>query len=105
MSVSQVKESDDQIKAIWERQHSLKQFVDPSNFKTYDELKEKLNRVITGSQSTVTADQVDLPPTAAKSVKSEDVSAMSTTMNLPDSELDNDDDDTLSYFSKLADED
>jgi hypothetical protein len=38
-------------------------------------------------------------------VKSEDVSAMSTTMNLPDSELDNDDDDTLSYFSKLADED
>jgi hypothetical protein len=104
-SVSQVKESDDQIKAIWERQHSLKQFVDPSNFKTYDELKEKLNRVITGSQSTVTADQVDLPPTAAPSVKSEDVSAMSTTMNLPDSELDNDDDDTLSYFSKLADED
>src|SRR5210317_799971 len=104
-SLSQIKESDDQIKAIWERQHSLKQFVDPSNFKTYDELKEKLNRVITGSQSTVTADQVDLPPTAAKSVKSEDVSAMSTTMNLPDSELDNDDDDTLSYFSKLADED
>jgi hypothetical protein len=104
-SVSQIKESDDQIKAIWERQHSLKQFVDPSNFKTYDELKEKLNRVITGSQSTVTADQVDLPPTAAPSVKSEDVSAMSTTMNLPDSELDNDDDDTLSYFSKLADED
>src|SRR5210317_334739 len=104
-SVSQIKESDDQIKAIWEKQHSLKQFVDPSNFKTYDELKEKLNRVITGSQSTVTADQVDLPPTAAPSVKSEDVSAMSTTMNLPDSELDNDDDDTLSYFSKLADED
>ena len=103
--VSTIKESDDQIKAIWERQHSLKQFVDPSNFKTYDELKEKLNRVITGSQSTVTADQVDLPPTAAPSVKSEDVSAMSTTMNLPDSELDNDDDDTLSYFSKLADED
>jgi len=104
-SVSQIKESDDQIKAIWEQQHSLKQFVDPSNFKTYDELKEKLNRVITGSQSTVTADQVDLPPTAAKSVKSEDVSAMSSNVNLPESELDNDEDDTLSYFSKLADED
>jgi len=103
-SVSQIKESDDQIKAIWGQQHSLKQFVDPSNFKTYDELKEKLNRVITGSQSTVTADQVDLPPTVTKSVKSEDVSAMSMAATAG-SELDNDEDDTLSYFSKLADED
>ena len=103
-SVTQIKESDDQIKAIWEKQYSLKQFVDPSNFKTYDELKEKLNRVITGTQSTVTADQVDLPPTAAKSVKSEDVSAMSMAATAG-SELDNDEDDTLSYFSKLADED
>ena len=57
-----MKESDDQIKAIWEKQYPLKPFVDPSNFKTYDELKEKLNRVITGTQSTTTVDEVDLPP-------------------------------------------
>ena len=46
--VTPLKESDDEIKAIWEKQHPLKPFVDPSNFKTYDELKEKLNRRITG---------------------------------------------------------
>ena len=103
--VSQVKESDDDIKAIWEKQYPLKPFVDPSNFKTYDELKEKLNRVLTGTQSTVTADQVDLPPQAAPTVKSEDSPAMSSTVNMPSSELDDDEDDTLSYFSKLADED
>jgi len=105
-AVSQIKEGDDDIKAIWEKQYPLKSFVDPSNFKTYDELKEKLNRVLTGTQSTVTADQVDLPPQAAPAVKSEDSPAMSsTTVNMPSSELDDDEDDTLSYFSKLADED
>src|SRR5210317_1592312 len=95
--VSQVKESDDEIKAIWEKQHPLKPFVDPSNFKTYDELKEKLNRVITGTQSTVTVDEVDLPPqTTTTSVKMPEVS---------ESSMASDEDDTLSYFSKLADED
>jgi len=101
--VSKIKDSDDEIKAIWEKQYALKEFVDPSNFKTYDELKEKLNRVITGTQSTVTADQMDLPPAAAPTVKSDDVPTMSSAS--ASSELDNDEDDTLSYFSKLADED
>jgi len=97
-SVSQIKESDDQIKAIWEKQHALKPFVDPSNFKTYDELKEKLNRVITGTQSTVTVDEYDLPPqTSTTSVKMPEVSQSSLASD--------DDDDTMSYFSKLADED
>src|SRR6056300_498373 len=96
-SVSQIKEGDDQIKAIWEKRHALKPFVDPSNFKTYDELKEKLNRVITGTQSTVTVDEVDLPPqTSTTSVEMPKVS---------ESSMASDEDDTLSYFSKLADED
>ena len=60
LSVSQLKEADDQtVKAIWEKQYPLKPFVDPSNFKTYDELKEKLNR-ITGTQNTTTVDEVDI---------------------------------------------
>ena len=95
--VSQLKESDDDIKAIWEKQYPLKPFVDPSNFKTYDELKEKLNRVITGTQSTTTVDEVDLPPQQSTS-----------SVEMPkvnESKPASDDDDTLSYFSKLADED
>ena len=94
--VSQVKESDDEIKAIWEKQYPLKAFVDPSNFKTYDELKEKLNRVITGTQSTATVDTVDLPPQTTTSVEMPKVS---------ESKSSSDEDDTLDYFSKLADED
>jgi hypothetical protein len=58
----QVESDDEKIKTIWKQQHALKPFLDPSNFKTYDELKEKLNRTITGVRSTTTADKVDLPP-------------------------------------------
>ena len=94
--VSQLKESDGDIKAIWEKQYPLKPFVDPSNFKTYDELKEKLNRVITGTQSTATVDTVDLPPQTTTSVEMPKVS---------ESKSSSDEDDTLDYFSKLADED
>ena len=94
--VTPLKESDDDIKAIWEKQYPLKPFVDPSNFKTYDELKEKLNRVITGTQSTATVDSVDLPPQTTTSVEMPKVS---------ESKPASDEDDTLDYFSKLADED
>ena len=84
------------IKAIWAKQYPLKPFVDPSNFKTYDELKEKLNRVIMGTRNTSTVETVDLPQQQTNGkVKKVDVSH-----SKPASE----EDDTLSYFSKLADE-
>ena len=54
--VSQIKESDDDIKGIWSKQYLP--FVDPSNFKTYDELKEKLNRVIMGQRNTETVQRM-----------------------------------------------
>ena len=96
-SVSPIAADDEAIKAIWTTQHALKPFVDPSNFKTYDELKEKLNRVIMGTQSTVTVDEVNLPQKPS-----------TTTVEMPkvnESKPASDDDDTMSYFSKLADED
>ena len=44
---------------------SSKPFLMPSNFKSYDELKEKLNRVITGTgNSGETVEDVDLPSTS-----------------------------------------
>ena len=47
-SVSTLAENDDKIKSIWSTQHALKPFLAADNFKTYDELKEKLNRVLSG---------------------------------------------------------
>ena len=96
--VSPIKESDDDIKAIWSKQYPLTPFVDPSNFKTYDELKSKLHRVITGQQNTTSIESVDLPPQTTEQV----VPSQPVVDN--DSTPSDGDDDTLSYFSKLADE-
>ena len=91
-AVSQVAESDDKIKAIWDIQYPLKEFVAPSNFKSYDELKEKFNRVIAGSRNTETVEKSELPP---QKTSTESVSANNS---------DAGEDDTMSYFSKLADD-
>ena len=95
-AVTPVADSDDKIKAIWLKQYPLKPFLAPDNFKSYDELKEKLNRVISGTRSTKTADSDELPPAqTAPSVKSTEA---------PSTPSASDDDDTLSYFSKLAED-
>ena len=83
------------IKAIWEKQYPLKPFLETSNFKSYEELKEKLNRVITGTKSTDTVENVDLPSTSTGTVKSQDGTSKATA---------SESDDTLDYFSKLAEE-
>ena len=38
------------IKETWAKQYHLKPFLETANFKSYDDLKEKLNRVISGSR-------------------------------------------------------
>ena len=52
-----VADNDPNIEAIWKQTYSLKEFVDPENFKTYDELKAKLDRALgegyTGRAKTV----------------------------------------------------
>ena len=50
------------IKETWAKQYPLKPFLETANFKSYDDLKEKLNRVISGSKNTETASDIDLPP-------------------------------------------
>ena len=93
--VSAIADNDDNIKAIWEKQYPLKPFLDASNFKSYEELKEKLNRVITGTKSTDTVENVDLPSTSTAKVQSKDSASTAPA---------SDSDDTLDYFSKLAEE-
>ena len=94
--VTPVAEDDAKIKAIWQKQYPLKEFSDPSNFKSYDELKEKLNRTIMGSRSATDVSQTDLPPKTDVVAKVEEVKASNASEG---------EDDTMSYFSKLADED
>ena len=102
-SPSAIADNDEAIEEIWNKQFPLKPFLSAENFKSYDELKAKLDKVLSGVRNTGTAEDVAIPPVTqtAAPVVAETVSAPST----PTTETDDDSDETLSYFSKLAEED
>ena len=66
---SKLAEDDSKIEQTWASQYSLNEFTDPSNFKTYQELEAKLNKVLMTSTSEVTAEDVELAPEPAPVVK------------------------------------
>ena len=102
-SPTAIADNDESIEEIWNKQYALKPFLAPENFKSYDELKSKLDKVLSGVRNTGTAEDVAIPPAAQVSkpaVVEETVSAPT-----PAVEQDEDSDETLSYFSKLAEED
>ena len=101
-SPTAIADNDESIEEIWNKQYALKPFLAPENFKSYDELKSKLDKVLSGVRNTGTAEDVAIPPAAQVSkpaVVEETVSAPT-----PAVQEDEDSDETLSYFSKLAEE-
>jgi len=91
-------DDDDKLEEVWEKQYPLAEFTAASNFKTYDELKQRLSVVLAGTTTVgnVTTLMED-EPTATVSVDTKEVEAT------PAPTITEDDDDTLSYFEKLAD--
>ena len=84
------------LEAVYSQVHSLSEFTEPSNYKTYDELKAKLMRVL-GEESEMTLNQeiqMNEPEAAPQPKVQESVTAESVTID--------DDDETMSYFAKLA---
>tara|TARA_Y100000004_G_scaffold153661_1_gene177513 strand:- start:61 stop:960 length:900 start_codon:yes stop_codon:yes gene_type:complete len=94
-----IADNDETIEGIWTKQYPLKPFLEASNFKSYDELKSKLDKVLTGSRSTGTVEDMVTPPSISETpdVSPEAVAGSSSNDSV-------DDDETLSYFSKLAEE-
>ena len=110
-SASPLLTDDDEMERIWKSQHSLQDLVDPKNFKSYDDLKTKLYRVLAldgGSHAPKTTAQEDEPAVmdfkpqfkeaSAPERKTEDSSPSWAMTN------DDEDDDSLSFFKKLAED-
>ena len=91
-------DDDAKIEKVWKSSYSLKEFLDPKNFKSYDELKAKLDKVLgAGGVAAATAKKVEddeAPWSEPKSAKPK-VTAESLSV---------DDDEDMSYFEKLANE-
>ena len=85
--------------------YSLSDVIAPSEFKSYDELKEKLDRVLglTGSVSTATAESVaeDLDEVPWSNVNTETV-AEEPVIASAESSPQVEEDDAMDYFKKLA---
>jgi len=108
--------SDDELEAVWKKQYSLTEFTDEKNFKTFEELEARLNTVLNSKAPARRVDQeteedeIVSRPTAPSSW-GEEVSSFRSSMNsapapapsLPTFSEDEDDD--LSYFARLAEED
>ena len=82
-------DDDSEMESVWSKSYALHEITDPSNFRSYDELKSKLNKIIGATQPKI----VESAPVA-------EVNSVPFS-----SDDDDDDDDSLEYFrSKLADD-
>lgn len=91
-------DDDEELEKVWKSQHSLLEFTNPTNFKTYEELQTKLNRVLglDGAAPSTTAEssfQAEPPaeiPSAPAAVQPEAAAS--------------EDDESLDFFKKLAED-
>jgi len=92
---------DEKLEEIWKQQFSLQEFVDPKNFKSYDELKERLHKVLmigAAAEAAAAKDPVvvddEIPETFAP-----------VTQESPAPKIQEEEDDSLAFFEKLATDD
>ena len=92
------------LEDIYNKEYSLKEFTDPSTYKTYSELNLKLTRVLgedggTSEEKTAMAESIDDSPFNDSPNDVQDPVAVAAD---PVARADSDNDDTMSYFAKLA---
>ena len=110
---SVLSEDDDKLESIWNKQHSLNEFLDPKHFKSYEELKSKLEQVLNASGALTTrADKIELGEASTRPAFKPKEDAPRAESPAPKAEREkpkavdlDDDSDSLSYFAKLANDD
>ena len=105
-SPSPLFDDDEKIEEVWKKQYSLAEFTAATNFKSYDELKNRMNMVLAGTTTVGTAAKVmEGEPTVTVKV---DTQSSPNPFDEPVATVEvssNEEDDTLSYFEKLAEKD
>ena len=96
-SPSALLDDDNKLEQIWKSEHSLAALVEDKEFKDYDTLKNRLEKVLGATE---------MPKTTVESIKSQNAGKKPVTEDAPwEPEPDiTTDDDSMDYFSRLADE-
>lgn len=98
-SPSALSDDDKELEKTWKSEYSLKEFVDPKNFKSYDELKKRLNEVLGDSGNTMPA---TVKPSKIVDNADEDVPFKAAAQRK--SVVIEDEDEDLNYFKGLAED-
>ena len=98
-SLSPLFDNDDKLEEVWKKQYALKEFTAPTNFKSYSELKNRMDAVLAGTS--VVGNVVDLPLEPVETVTVDTKEEPAPTVEVTEGE----EEDTMSYFEKLAEED
>ena len=99
-STSALLDDDDALEAVWKKQFSLAELVAADQFKSYDELKTRLNSVL-GNRTQVRQDPEVVDEDNDRGSAEELVTAAASRTSAKVTTTD-EEDDTLSYFAKLA---
>ena len=87
-------DSDAKIEEVWKKQYPLSEFTATTNFKSYEELKARLDAVLSGSVTVGNvAEQMENEPMETPKVDTTPVESISTQ---------EEEEDTMDYFAKLA---
>ena len=94
-AASPIADDESKIETIWKSQYSLAEKLDASNFKSYDELSTRFHAVISGTTTVGNvSEEMDDEPVATPVVDTKPVESPVTSKE--------EEDDTMDYFSKLA---
>ena len=94
-AASPIADDESKIETIWKSQYSLAEKLDASNFKSYDELSTRFHAVISGTTTVGNvSEEMDDEPIATPVVDTKPVESPVTSKE--------EEDDTMDYFSKLA---
>jgi len=92
-------DDDEALEKIWKTEYSLQEFLDPKNFKPYEELKAKLNRTLGLDTGMGSAPAMDYTP--PKIIEYNTPAPKAAPAKVASTE-DDDDDDTMAFFKNLA---
>ena len=88
-------DDDEALEALWKKEYSVKEFTNPSEFKSYQDLETRLNAVLNNKRTPVAPEVADEEVEIVTAKEPVIASAPASV---------NEDDDALSYFQKLAEE-
>jgi len=100
-------DEDEVMDKIYEQVHPLNEFIDPSNYKSYDELKTRLNLVMgTNDNPVVRESMTSSPPPSMPSTKpADDLDQDEIPFSGNEDAGESSNEDITDYFNKLLDDD